>query len=43
LGYVDNAVAAETTGFAVELMGERRAAVRSEGALVDPQGLRMRA
>ncbi|MCX7055349.1 MAG: aminomethyltransferase family protein, partial [Proteobacteria bacterium] len=43
LGYVDNAVAGETSGFAVELMGERRAAVRSAGALVDPQGLRMRA
>ncbi len=43
LGYVDNAVAGETSGFAVELMGERRAAVRSAGALVDPQGVRMRA
>jgi dimethylglycine dehydrogenase len=43
LGYVDNAVVAETAGFAVELMGERRAAVRSAGALFDPAGLRMRA
>ena len=43
LGYVDNAVAGETSGFAVELMGDRRGAVRSAGALVDPQGLRMRA
>jgi dimethylglycine dehydrogenase len=43
LGYVDNAVAGASSGFAVELLGERRAAVRSEGALVDPTGLRMRA
>ncbi len=43
LGYVENAVAGETSGFAVELMGERRPATRSPGALVDPQGLRMRA
>ena len=42
LGYVDNAVAGETTGFAVELIGERRAAVRSAEALFDPKGLRMR-
>ena len=42
LGYVENAVAGETAGFAVELMGERRPAVRSAGALVDPKGLRMR-
>ncbi len=42
LGYVENAVAGETAGFAVELMGERRRALRSPGALVDPQGLRMR-
>ena len=43
LGYVEKAVAGETHGFAVELIGERRAAVRSEGALFDPAGLRMRA
>jgi dimethylglycine dehydrogenase len=42
LGYVDNAVAGETDGFAVELLGERRAAVRSAEALFDPKGLRMR-
>ena len=42
LGYVDNAVAGETSGFAVELMGERRPAVRSAEALCDPKGLRMR-
>ncbi len=42
LGYVENAVAGETAGFAVELMGERRPAVRSAEALVDPRGLRMR-
>ena len=43
LGYVENAVAGETKGFAVELMGERRSATRSPGALVDPLGARMRA
>jgi len=43
LGYVENTVAGETAGFAVELMGERRAAIRSPEALVDPKGLRMRA
>jgi dimethylglycine dehydrogenase len=43
LGYVDTSVANETTGFAVELMGDRRAAVRSPGPLFDPRGLRMRA
>jgi dimethylglycine dehydrogenase len=43
LGYVDVAVAHETTGFAVELMGDRRAAVRSPEALYDPKGLKMRA
>jgi dimethylglycine dehydrogenase len=42
LGYVENAVAGETTGFAVELMGQRRPAVRSAEALFDPKGLRMR-
>ena len=42
LGYVENAVAGEAAGFAVELMGERRPAVRSAAALVDPKGLRMR-
>ena len=31
------------TGFAVELIGEQRAAVRSAEALFDPKGLRMRA
>jgi dimethylglycine dehydrogenase len=43
LGYVETAVATETTGFAVELIGERRPAVRSNEALFDPKGLRMRA
>lgn len=43
LGYVENAVATEITGFAVELIGERRPAVRSNEALFDPKGLRMRA
>jgi dimethylglycine dehydrogenase len=43
LGYVENAVAAEKSGFAVELIGERRPAARSDEALFDPKGLRMRA
>ncbi len=43
LGYVENAVAAEKSGFAVELIGERRPALRSDEALFDPKGLRMRA
>ncbi len=42
LGYVENAVAGETAGFAVELMGKRQPAVRSAEALVDPKGVRMR-
>jgi dimethylglycine dehydrogenase len=43
LGYVENAVATEITGFTVELIGERRPALRSDEALFDPKGLRMRA
>ncbi len=43
LGYVENAVATETAGFAVELIGEWRPALRSVEALFDPRGLRMRA
>ena len=43
LGYVNNNVASETTGFAVELLGERRAAVRLVEPAFDPQGQRMRA
>ena len=43
LGYVNNEVAAATTGFEVELIGERRKAVRLTAAAFDPGGARMRA
>ena len=43
LGYVDNLAAAATTGFEVELIGERRSAVRLAAPAFDPQGTRMRA
>jgi dimethylglycine dehydrogenase len=42
MGYVERAVAGETSDFAVELIGEQRPAVRLTGAAVDPQGTRMR-
>jgi dimethylglycine dehydrogenase len=42
MGYVDKAVADQTTGFEVELIGERRAAVRLAEAAFDPSGSRMR-
>jgi dimethylglycine dehydrogenase len=42
LGYVNVEVAAATTGFEAELIGERRPAVRLTAAAFDPQGLRMR-
>jgi dimethylglycine dehydrogenase len=43
LGYVPKELAGETTGFEVELIGERRAAVRLVEPPFDPQGARMRA
>jgi dimethylglycine dehydrogenase len=43
LGYVDRDVAEHTTGFEVELIGERHAAVRLAAAAFDPDGKRMRA
>ncbi|MEI6457624.1 MAG: FAD-dependent oxidoreductase [Pseudomonadota bacterium] len=43
MGYVEKAVADEITGFEVELIGERRAAVRLAEAAFDPSGSRMRA
>ena len=43
LGYVNKAVAEATSGFEVELIGERRAASRLTHAAFDPQGARMRA
>jgi dimethylglycine dehydrogenase len=43
LGYVPRDVASETTGFQVELIGERRTATRLTEPVFDPKGLRMRA
>ena len=43
LGYVNKDVAGETSGFAVELIGERRAALRLAEPAFDPKGQRMRA
>jgi dimethylglycine dehydrogenase len=42
MGYVRKDIADAPTGFEVELIGERRAAVRLAHAAFDPQGLRMR-
>ncbi|HXQ63906.1 MAG TPA: FAD-dependent oxidoreductase, partial [Steroidobacteraceae bacterium] len=42
LGYVNIEVAAATTGFEVELIGERRTAVRLTEPAFDPSGARMR-
>ncbi len=43
MGYVESAVAGETSDFAVELIGEKRPAIRLTAAAVDPRGTRMRA
>ena len=42
LGYVNRHVAEHTSGFEVELIGERRAAVRLTAPAFDPDGRRMR-
>jgi dimethylglycine dehydrogenase len=42
LGYVNKDVAEATTGFEVEIIGERLAATRLATPAFDPQGLRMR-
>jgi len=42
LGYVDRESAQATTGFEVELIGERRAALRLDNPAFDPSGQRMR-
>lgn len=42
LGYVEKDAAVATTGFTVELIGQRRAAVRLTEPAFDPRGLRMR-
>jgi len=43
LGYVPVALATVTSGFEIELMGERRKAERLTAAAFDPSGARMRA
>ncbi|HLQ11687.1 MAG TPA: FAD-dependent oxidoreductase [Steroidobacteraceae bacterium] len=42
LGYVNRDVAAQSEGFEVELLGERRPALRLSEPAFDPKGLRMR-
>jgi dimethylglycine dehydrogenase len=43
LGYVPAALTSETSGFEIEIIGERRKALRQSAALFDPDGTRMRA
>jgi dimethylglycine dehydrogenase len=43
LGYIPRALATETEGFEIEIIGERRKATRAAAALYDPDGGRMRA
>jgi len=43
LGYIPAALTSETSGFEIEIIGERRKAVRQSAALFDPDGTRMRA
>ncbi len=43
LGYVPAALAAANAGFEIEIIGQRRKAVRLDEPLFDPKGLRMRA
>ena len=43
LGYVPADIAAADSGFEIEIIGERRPAMRRPAAPVDPQGARMRA
>jgi dimethylglycine dehydrogenase len=43
LGYVPAALSSETSGFEIEIIGERRKALRQAVALFDPDGTRMRA
>ena len=42
LGYVPRELAAQDSGFEIEIIGERRKARRLHAAAFDPQGLRMR-
>ena len=43
LGYVPKEIAAETEGFEIEIIGERRKATRLQAPIFDPKGERMRA
>jgi dimethylglycine dehydrogenase len=43
LGYIPAALAGETSGFEIEIIGERRKALRQSAAVFDPDGSRMRA
>ncbi|HYL72269.1 MAG TPA: glycine cleavage T C-terminal barrel domain-containing protein, partial [Candidatus Dormibacteraeota bacterium] len=42
LGYIPAELAAAEAGFEIEILGERRKALRQTGAVFDPQGKRMR-
>jgi len=42
LGYIPKELAAEDSGFEIEIIGERRVAQRAAAAVVDPEGRRMR-
>jgi dimethylglycine dehydrogenase len=42
LGYIPKELAAENSGFEIEIIGERRGAQRAAAAVVDPEGRRMR-
>ena len=43
LGYVPKEIAAETDGFEIEIIGDRRKATRLAEPIFDPKGERMRA
>ena len=43
LGYIPAELTAETSGFEIEIIGRRRPAVIRHDAVLDPEGLRMRA
>src|SRR6267154_3281495 len=43
LGYIPAALAGEASGFEIEIIGERRKALRQSAAVFDPDGSRMRA
>ncbi len=43
LGYIPAALAGEASGFEIEIIGERRRALRQSAAVFDPDGSRMRA